>query len=68
VAYFLCPSGRMVDMLQGKINYLTHNERLFTTVHITNIGDWSTYDKMIKTGEKNTPESIWFGRLFSKGK
>jgi hypothetical protein len=68
VAYFLCPSGRMVDMLQGKINYLTHNEKLFTTVNITNIGDWSTYDKMIKTGEQTTPDSIWFGRLFSKGK
>jgi hypothetical protein len=68
VAYFLCPSGRMVEILQGKVNYLTHNEKLFSRVHISNIGDWAAYDKMIKAGDKDTPDSIWFGKLFTKGK
>ena len=68
VAYFLCPNGRMVEMLQGKINYLTHNEKLFSAVNISNIGDWSTYDKMIKAGDRKTPASIWFGKLFKEEK
>ena len=68
VAYFLCPSGRMVEILKGKINYLTLNEKLFTKVNISNIDDWPAFDKMIKAGDKDTPDTIWFGKLFSKGR
>lgn len=66
--YCLCVDGRIAKIFLSKVNF--ENKYNFSpniVLNITNVGDWSTYDQMLKSGQPDTPKSIWFTSI-SNGK
>lgn len=59
--YCLCVSGRIAKIFTSKMDF--QNKHYFSpkiVLNITNVGDWSKYDHMLKSGQPDTPKTIWF--------
>lgn len=64
--YCMCVSGRVARIYSSKIDF--QNKHYFSpniVFNITNIGDWSTYDHMLKLGHPDTPKTIWFTSIMN---
>lgn len=62
--FILCSSARIARIFSSKCVFAKkYDPSIKTDAKITNVADWPTYDQMLKSGNANTPKSIWFTYL-----
>jgi len=62
--FIFCSSARIARIFSSKCVFAKkYDPSIKTDAKITNVADWPKYDQMLKSGNANTPKSIWFTYL-----